>query len=93
MRAQPLKRNNFEVCVTFESPAKMPTISVKGSLLFQLLGRSYSEEEFNDLCFDFGLELDEVTTEKEIISKEQGADKSLGASEEPIYKIEIPANR
>lgn len=45
------------------------------------------------MCFDYGLELDEVTTEKQMIVKEQGEDKSSGASEEVIYRIEIPANR
>uniref|UniRef100_T1JC40 Phenylalanine--tRNA ligase beta subunit n=1 Tax=Strigamia maritima TaxID=126957 RepID=T1JC40_STRMM len=71
----------------------MPTIGVKRRLLFEALGRSYTEEEFQEVCFQFGLELDEVTTEKEMISKEQGEDRSLGASEEIIYKIDVPANR
>lgn len=71
----------------------MPTIGIKRDLLFEALGQSFTEEEFNDLCFEFGLELDEVTTEKEMISKEQGEDKSCEASDEVIYRIEIPANR
>nr|CAD7425871.1 unnamed protein product [Timema monikensis] len=33
------------------------------------------------------------TTEKQIISKEQGHEQSEGASDEVIYKIDIPANR
>jgi len=53
----------------------MPTVGLKRDALFAALGRSYTEEEFNDLCFDFGLELDEVTSEKEMISKEQGSDR------------------
>jgi len=53
----------------------MPTVGLKRDVLFAALGRSYTEDEFNDLCFDFGLELDEVTSEKEMISKEQGTDK------------------
>jgi len=53
----------------------MPTIGLKQDVLHAALGRSYSEEEFNDLCFDFGLELDEVTSEKEMIAKEQGHDR------------------
>ncbi|KFQ34593.1 Phenylalanine--tRNA ligase beta subunit, partial [Merops nubicus] len=51
------------------------------------------DEEFNDLCFEFGLELDEVTSEKDIISKEKGEEKAKGASETIIYKIDVPANR
>ena len=55
----------------------MPTVGLKRDALFAALGRSYTEEEFNDLCFDFGLELDEVTSEKEMISKEQGSDRHV----------------
>jgi len=71
----------------------MPTVGLKTDVLFQVLGRAYTEDEFNDLCFDFGLELDEVTSEKEMIEKEQGADKAKGASESLIFKIDVPANR
>ncbi|PSN33654.1 Phenylalanine--tRNA ligase beta subunit [Blattella germanica] len=71
----------------------MPTIGVKRDLLFKALGKKYTDDEFSELCFEFGLELDEVTTEKQMITKEQGADQSSGASEEIIYRVEIPANR
>ncbi|XP_066145174.1 phenylalanine--tRNA ligase beta subunit isoform X1 [Euwallacea fornicatus] len=73
----------------------MPTIGVKRDLLFQALGKTYTDDEFQKVCFAFGLELDEVTTEKQMISKEQGDDSQLsqGASEEVIYRIDIPANR
>jgi len=60
----------------------MPTISIKREVLFQGLGQRYSEEEFDELCFEFGLELDEVVTEKD--------DKG---NDEIVYKIEIGANR
>lgn len=52
-----------------------------------------ADDEFSNLCFEFGLELDEVTTEKQMIAKEQGSEQSSGASEEVIYRIDIPANR
>ncbi|KAK2538737.1 Farsb [Columba livia] len=38
----------------------MPTVSLKRDLLFQALGRTYTDEEFDELCFEFGLELDEI---------------------------------
>jgi len=51
--------------------------------LFRALGRQYTEKEFDQLCFDYGLELDEVVTEK-----------VEGTTQEKIvYKIDIPANR
>ncbi|XP_033006143.1 phenylalanine--tRNA ligase beta subunit [Lacerta agilis] len=71
----------------------MPTVSVKRDLIFQALGKSYTDEEFDELCFEFGLELDEITSEKDIISKEKGGEKAEGASEIILYKIDVPANR
>ncbi|XP_069507661.1 phenylalanine--tRNA ligase beta subunit [Ambystoma mexicanum] len=71
----------------------MPTVSVKRDLLFEALGRTYTEEEFDELCFEFGLELDEVTSEREIISKEQGDSKASTASDVILFKIDVPANR
>lgn len=73
----------------------MPTIGVKRDLLFKALGKTYTDDEFQKVCFEFGLELDEVTTEKQMITKEQGTDSQLSqdASEDVIYKIDIPANR
>jgi len=70
----------------------MPTVSVASAKLFKILGKVYSVEEFRSLCFDFGIELDDVTSQKEIIEKETGA-KSSNASDEEIYKIDVPANR
>uniref|UniRef100_A0A6N2NIA7 phenylalanine--tRNA ligase n=1 Tax=Salix viminalis TaxID=40686 RepID=A0A6N2NIA7_SALVM len=75
----------------------MPTVSVGRDRLFSALGKSYSQEEFEDLCFKFGIELDDVTTEKAIIRKERHLDEEDGGvgddDEEIIYKIEVPANR
>ncbi|KAI4882224.1 hypothetical protein NFI96_025672 [Prochilodus magdalenae] len=71
----------------------MPTVSVRRDLLFQALGRTYTDEEVDELCFEFGLELDEITSEKDMISREQGDHKAEGASEVILYKIDVPANR
>ncbi|QQK41197.1 Phenylalanyl-tRNA synthetase, beta subunit [Penicillium digitatum] len=64
----------------------MPTISVDKAALFQELGREYTTEEFDELCFEFGIELDEDTT---------NSDRPIvdGKQEPPQLKIEIPANR
>lgn len=72
----------------------MPTINIKRDLLFKSLGKTYTDDEFQTLCFEFGLELDEVTTEKQMLTKEQGVvEAAATASEEIIYRIDIPANR
>ncbi|OJK02822.1 hypothetical protein ASPACDRAFT_75931 [Aspergillus aculeatus ATCC 16872] len=64
----------------------MPTISVDKAALFEALGREYTTEEFDELCFEFGVELDEDTTNQDrpIVN---------GKQEPPQLKIEIPANR
>lgn len=49
----------------------MPTISLVRDELFGALGRAYTDEDFEELCFAFGIELDEITTEGELASKEQ----------------------
>ncbi|KAL6769077.1 TSF1 [Auxenochlorella protothecoides x Auxenochlorella symbiontica] len=75
----------------------MPVVSVNRDRLFEALGQVYSDEEFDKLCFEYGIELDDVTSEKEMLRKEQAikADSAAlaEASEEVIYKIDIPANR
>ncbi|XP_047325904.1 phenylalanine--tRNA ligase beta subunit, cytoplasmic [Impatiens glandulifera] len=73
----------------------MPTVSVGRDRLFEALGHTYTQEEFEDLCFSFGIELDDVTTEKAIIRKERNlkGDDESADDEEVIYKIEVPANR
>lgn len=59
----------------------MPTIPCDKADLYELLGREYTTEEFDELCFEFGLELDEDTTD------------DCAEGERPQLKIEIPANR
>nr|POF15212.1 phenylalanine--trna ligase beta subunit [Quercus suber] len=64
----------------------MPTIAVDKAALYQALGKEYTKDEFDELCFEFGIELDEDTSE----SKRPIVD---GVEEAPQLKIEIPANR
>lgn len=72
----------------------MPTVSVGRDRLFEALGKTYDDKEFEDLCFRFGIELDDITTERAIIQKEKHIeDKGPTEDEEVIYKIEVPANR
>ncbi|EIN10408.1 phenylalanyl-tRNA synthetase [Punctularia strigosozonata HHB-11173 SS5] len=66
----------------------MPTVAVDKEDLWERLGQKFSNEEFDQLCFDFGIELDEDTTEE----VEEAIKKGLPA-ERPQLKIEIPANR
>ncbi|ROT40348.1 phenylalanyl-tRNA synthetase [Sodiomyces alkalinus F11] len=64
----------------------MPTIAVNKYDLFKALGQTFTTEEFEDLCFEFGIELDEDT---------ENDDRPVvdGVQAPPELKIEIPANR
>ncbi|KAL8129904.1 hypothetical protein V2J09_019059 [Rumex salicifolius] len=78
----------------FFSVTKMPTVSVGRDRLFDALGKTYEDKEFDDLCFRFGIELDDITTERAISRRERHLDEEEAAEdEEIIYKIEVPANR
>lgn len=80
----------------------MPIVNVKRDELFSRLGENYGaqkdvpskqvDDKFADLCFEFGIELDDVTSMKEMIRKEQKREDA-NASEEIIYKVDVPANR
>lgn len=70
----------------------MPTVSVSRNRLFQLLEKEYTEVEFDELCFEYGLELDDVVIEKPQIGS-RALSAGVEVSEEIFYKIEVPANR
>uniref|UniRef100_A0A0N5AYP4 Phenylalanine--tRNA ligase beta subunit n=1 Tax=Syphacia muris TaxID=451379 RepID=A0A0N5AYP4_9BILA len=71
----------------------MPTIGIRKAVIDKNFGKTFTEKEFDELCFDYGLELDEVTSEKCAVRKEKGEKMAEGLSEEEVYKIELPANR
>ena len=66
----------------------MPTIPVPKDSLYAALGRTYTRREFDDLCFEFGLELDEDTTDQT-----RPMNPTTGQQEPAQLKIEVPANR
>ena len=75
----------------------MPTLAVERDVLFEHIGRSYTDEEFDELCFEFGVELDEITSEREEATKSITAKLSkqeiASLSNAVVYKIDVPANR
>jgi phenylalanyl-tRNA synthetase beta chain len=75
----------------------MPTVAVEKDVLFTHLGRSYTDEAFDELCFEFGIELDEITSEREEAQKSTTVkltpDQVAALSDTVLYKIDIPANR
>lgn len=75
----------------------MPTLTVERDLLYTHLGRKYSDHEFDELCFEFGIELDEITSERSEALKSSGNKLTVKQlekySDAIIYKIDMPANR
>ncbi|KAI1755743.1 phenylalanyl-tRNA synthetase [Xylaria castorea] len=61
----------------------MPTIDVNKEEFFEALGQRFTTDEFQALCFDYGIELDEDTEDDPLRPPE----------EKPQLKIEVPANR
>ncbi|KAI0403062.1 phenylalanyl-tRNA synthetase [Xylaria palmicola] len=61
----------------------MPTIGVDKEDFFVALGQRFTADEFQALCFDYGIELDEDTED----------DPARPPEERPELKIEVPANR
>ena len=70
----------------------MPTVNVNRDALFKAIGQTFTDEEFDNLCFEFGIELDEITCEKEMYENEQQKE-GTNLSTDIIYKIEVGANR
>jgi phenylalanyl-tRNA synthetase beta chain len=65
----------------------MPNITVIRDDLFASIGRTFTDAEFDEVCFEFGVEVDDIATE----TVEFVAD---GTKEEcVVYVIAIPANR
>ena len=70
----------------------MPTVTVNRAALFKAIGKEFTDEEFDNLCFEFGIELDEVTSEQQMFENEQQK-SGTHLSNEVLYKIEVAANR
>ena len=58
-------------------------------MLFHALGKTFTDKEFDELCFEFGIELDEVVTVVRMKRKQEGNEER----EVVVYKIDVPANR
>ncbi|KAG2116057.1 uncharacterized protein F5147DRAFT_743535 [Suillus discolor] len=78
----------------------MPTISVDKAELFERLGHHYTTEEFDSLCFDYGLELDEDQLKIEVPANRydlvclEGISRALraflGKQDPPQYTLAYP---
>lgn len=59
---EPKNRGSCLSCL-IDCACAMPNITVIRSHLFDAIGRTYTDKEFDELCFEFGVEVDDVATE------------------------------
>lgn len=71
----------------------MPTVGLDRDELFARLGRTYTDKDFDELCFQFGIELDEVLTEAQSVELRHSASAATGSASRVLYYIAVPANR
>lgn len=52
-----------------------------------------AEDDFENLCFDFGVELEHGSADEMQMTRVDGAGNTVDLSNEYVYKIEVAANR
>lgn len=67
----------------------MPNITLVREHLFDAIGKKYTDHEFDELCFEFGVEVDDVETQ----TIEFTVDGQNIKEDHVVYVIAIPANR
>ena len=65
----------------------MPTINLVRDHLFAKIGKTYTDAEFDELCFEFGVEIDKISEEEVEFTGDGSKGKFI------VYAIDIPANR
>ena len=64
----------------------MPTVNVPRDKLFEAMHQTFTDEEFDHLCFEFGIELDDITTEKQMQRKEHHQEDVAITEDEEVSK-------
>ena len=52
-----------------------------------------ADDDFEDLCFEFGVELEHGTAEEMQMNRVDGDGNTVDISDQYVYKIEVAANR
>ena len=82
----------------------MPKINVLKKELFQFIGKEFSkssfsiishiaEEQFEELCFEFGLEVEFGTAGDMNMNRVDDSGNAIDISKEMVYCLEVAANR
>lgn len=71
----------------------MPNVNVLKKEFFAALGTTFTDAEFEDLCFQYGVELEIGTAAEMQMTRNDDQGTSIDISKEIVYKIEVAANR
>lgn len=61
--------------------------------LFKAVGKTFTDDEFEDLCFEYGLEMEMGNGVEMNMQRLDAAGVAVDMSKTIVYKIEVPANR
>lgn len=61
--------------------------------MFKAVGRTFTDEEFEDLCFEYGLEMEVGNGTEMAMQRLDAKGVAMDMSGVTVYKIEVPANR
>lgn len=71
----------------------MPNVNVLKKELMHFIGRQFTDEQFIDLCFEFGLEIEIDTAAEMNMTRVDDQGNAIDISKETVYKLEVAANR
>lgn len=71
----------------------MPNVNVLKKELFASIGKTFTDHEFEDLCFQYGVELEIGAAAEMQMTRNDDNGTAIDISKEIVYKIEVAANR
>lgn len=71
----------------------MPNVNVLKKELFAAIGKEFTDSEFEDLCFQYGVELEIGDAVEMQMTRNDENGNAIDISKEIVYKIEVAANR
>ena len=71
----------------------MPNVNVLKKELFAAIGKEFTDDEFFNICFQIGFELEIGDAEEMQMNRNDHNGNSINISKEIVYKIEVAANR
>ena len=71
----------------------MPNVNVLKKELMEYIGKQFTDDQFIDLCFEFGLEIEIDTAAEFNMTRVDDQGAAIDISKETVYKLEVAANR